>query len=181
LDYKVEFLNSYLENRQPFYRPAQIILLRHAEKPAEGPFLSELGQRRANLLPLLFKQHPLLIAFGSPVAIFAASPKNIGSSIRSIQTMIPLAKDLKITINEDFKKYEITKLIDSILRTPNFHGKTIIICWERSRLPLIAKVLGAKNTPLIWSKESYDRCWILKLSDKNDPEYLEIIQNFDLN
>jgi hypothetical protein len=56
LDYKEEFLNSdLLISKQPSYRPAQVILLRHAEKPLEGPFLSEQGQRRASMLPLIAK------------------------------------------------------------------------------------------------------------------------------
>jgi len=166
---------SHLES---IYRPAQIILLRHAEKPNEGIILSEQGYRRAKLLPLFFKQHPLLSTFGPPVAIFAAAPKKPGLSIRSIQTMIPLANVFNLNINENFTKNDIHQLVGTIFSTPAYHGKMIIICWDRSGIPVIAKLLGVNSSPLMWSKETFDRCWIINYAEKKFPAFLDIAQNF---
>jgi hypothetical protein len=54
-------------------RPAQIILFRHAEKPADkaNPHLSPEGARRARKLVGFLATNPVVNKYGKPVAIFA--------------------------------------------------------------------------------------------------------------
>jgi hypothetical protein len=53
--------------------PAQIILIRHADKPAdpEDPHLSRAGVQRAERLVSFITTDPAMTRFGLPVAVFA--------------------------------------------------------------------------------------------------------------
>jgi len=164
---------SHLES---IYRPAQVIILRHAEKPKEGPLLNEQGFKRAKMLPHFFKNYPLFATFAPIVAIFAAAPEKPGSSIRSIQTMIPLAFEFNLIINENFTKNNLHQLVSSIFSTPAYHGKLIVICLDRASIPVIAKLLGAVNSPQVWSKESFDQCWIIDYTGGGSPAFSIIAQ-----
>ena len=66
--------------------PAQILLMRHGEKPVVGNELSPQGWRRAQALPTLFSR-PELRRFGLPVGLYAMAPSHPGGSIRAIETL----------------------------------------------------------------------------------------------
>src|SRR5438128_97023 len=88
----------------PARYPKQVLIIRHAEKPPEDDpsvHLSPRGQQRAQALPELFnvsgtRPEP----FPTPDFVFAA--RNSGQSHRSVETVQPLAKALKLTINRDY-------------------------------------------------------------------------------
>src|SRR5687768_12383424 len=82
--------------------PAQILLIRHAEKPESGPELSSVGWERARALPTLFRR-PEFKKSGSPVALIAMAPKDKDGSVRSIQTLKYVADEFNLTINSDYK------------------------------------------------------------------------------
>src|SRR5947207_1437256 len=81
-------------------RPAEIILLRHAEKPPDesNVHLSATGKERAHALVQLFTNTPALTTNGLSVALFAARPLSRGHSKRPVETLEPLAKYLKLHI-----------------------------------------------------------------------------------
>ena len=157
------------------YRPAQIILLRHAEKPPLGPELNEKGFKRAQLLPTFFISHPTLIEFGDPAVIIAAIPDRIGGSIRSIQTVIPLANHYQLEINETFPKASEATLVSAIFSNPKWHNKTIVVCWNRQGLPLLSKLLGA-NAPSNWDKNGFDKFWVIRYIENHVPLFFEFQQ-----
>jgi hypothetical protein len=157
------------------YRPAQIILLRHAEKPPVGPELNKKGFQRAHMLPTFFISHPTLIEFGDPAVIIAAIPDRIGGSIRSIQTVIPLANHFQLEINENFPKAAETSLVAAIFSNPKWHNRTIVICWNRQGLPLLAHLLGAK-APSNWDKNCFDRFWVIRYIDNHVPLFIDFNQ-----
>lgn len=157
------------------YRPAQIILLRHAEKPKFGPELNDLGFKRAQLLPIYFNSHSTLTEFGSPTEIIAATPIRLGGSIRSIQTVIPLANHYQLEINENFSKSEITTLASAIFSNPQWHNKSIVICWNRQGLPHLAHLLGA-NCPSYWGKNCFNKFWVIRYNENHLPIFIELDQ-----
>ena len=163
-------------NTDALYRPAQVILLRHAEKPSSGPELSEIGFRRAQLIPHYFQTHSNLMEFGPPEAIIAASPSRVMGSIRSIQTVAPLASRFELPVNDRFKKDEIAPLASALFNTPRWHNRTVVVCWNRQGLPELAQKLGA-NAPIYWDKNCFNKFWIIRYKDELAPQFFEIHQD----
>ena len=146
--------------------PAQILLIRHAEKPTqgdEGSELSEQGWQRARLLPTLFQNRPELAKLGRPAALFAMAPQNEGGSIRAIQTLKFVAETFNLPINSETKRDDFHQMILAIQKDSKLDGQFVVICWERKVLTDIAADLGVKNPPHLGS-DQFDRAWLLSFS-----------------
>jgi hypothetical protein len=63
--------------------PAQVIIIRHAEKPEDGNELSLEGRERAAALAPYFLANLDLLEFGPPVAIYAQAQKRLYMTIRA--------------------------------------------------------------------------------------------------
>lgn len=155
-----------------FSAPAQVIIIRHAEKNEYGSELSEQGFRRAQALVKFFQTVPAVTRYGTPAAIYAAAPKNEDSSIRSIQTVTPLARALRIDINADFTRGQTHKLARAIMEEPAYEGRMVLICWQHGNIPNVIRYLAEYNNsgqavlnslPYEWPDEAFDRVWILDL------------------
>lgn len=150
---------------QTLSMPAQIILMRHGEKPEEGDELSEQGWARAKALPNLFDRKELK---SKPFALFAMKRKSKSDgSIRPIQTLKYVSEKFNLTINTPFKKDQVIDLVQQIRNDSNLNEKTIVICWEHKVLRDIARELGL-NSPPDWSGDVYDRLWLLNFSASGD-------------
>ncbi len=157
---------------QAFAAPAQVIFIRHAEKPENGSELSEKGWKRAEALVWFFQTSPAVTQRGTPFAIYAAAPKNEDSSIRSIQTVTPLANALNKKINTDFTRGQTHKIAVDIMENPAYTGKMVLVCWQHTNIIEIVRELaeysGAApdaqvSLPAAWPDQSFDRVWILDL------------------
>jgi hypothetical protein len=145
--------------------PAEIIILRHAEKPATGSELNERGWQRARALPDLFLRDPRLLEHGHAVAIYVGAPAKAGGSVRSIQTMEPTAQALRLTLHQEITRDEIDRLAKALLKDPAYNGKTVVVCWEHKKIPGMLKALGCMTGPDFWADEVYDRLWVLDFAD----------------
>src|SRR5947209_13654180 len=112
-------------------QPAQIILIRHAEKPAdpEALHLSKEGRKRAKALVPFLTNSPALTQHGLPVALFAAQPTKHGHGLRTQETIAPLAKALHLKIETPFLSENYPALAKLILNNPKYEGKAVLICW----------------------------------------------------
>ena len=153
--------------------PAQIILIRHGEKPAHGNQLDEQGFARARALVGYFKANPAVTAYGTPVAIYAMKPKGPNGSVRPIQTVTPLAEALNLPVISDFLKDDATGLVTAILGNKAYDGKMVLICWEHNAIPdIVSALASAAGTadgvqdalPGSWDGDAFDRTWILDFS-----------------
>jgi hypothetical protein len=153
-----------------FAAPAQVILIRHAEKPEAGPELNEQGVRRAQALVKFFKSEPAVRRYGAPAVIYAAAPKNEDSSLRSIQTVTPLARALGLRIDDSFTRGQTNKLVREIMENPAYDGRMVLVCWQHVKLVDAALALAEYNNspkavhaaiPQVWPDEAFDRVWIL--------------------
>ena len=160
----------------PTLTPAQIVIIRHAEKPESGNELSESGQQRAHLLPIYFNTNEILTDFGKPAAIFAAAPRKIGDSIRCIQTVIPLATNLNLEINQNFTKKNIHDLEEYVMSNPFYFDRTVIICWDHLGIPTMARLFGAMGSPVVWDKNVYDRTWIIRFGRNEATRFINFPQ-----
>jgi hypothetical protein len=138
--------------------PAQILIIRHAEKPLTGPNLSPEGEARANALIGFFQKDPRMLQYGLPVAIYAASPTKEDGSLRSIETVEPLAKALNLPIHEEFNKDEYADAAAEILNDVEYEGRMVLLSWEHKVIPSLAEALGIENAPQ-WPSNTFDRVW----------------------
>jgi phosphohistidine phosphatase SixA len=101
-------------------RPAQIILIRHGEKPADpnDPHLSREGIQRAERLVSFITTHPAMTGFGLPVAVFATRTTKRGNSQRTQETVAPVAKALKVPVQTPYRGEDYSALAKLILATP---------------------------------------------------------------
>ena len=137
--------------------PAEVMIVRHGEEPKDGPHLDDRGRARAEGLVSLF-QNP----FGVPTSIFAA--KSSKQSERPVETCEPLAKSLKMTIDERFDEQEYKKVAKSILESSKHSGGHIVVCWKRETMSQLAAALGVANPPAEWPAEQYDHIWRVTFS-----------------
>jgi hypothetical protein len=147
---------------KPSPYPKLVLLVRHAEKPLpDEPFsahLTPLGQERARALPALFKASGARPRpFPTPDFLFAA--QDTDKSHRPVETIAPLAKFLKLPVNQEYQTAETKKLADAILGNPKYAGKIVLVSWRHSKIPELARAFGATNAPAKWQGSVYDRVW----------------------
>ncbi len=161
-----------------FASPAQVVLIRHGEKPDQGNDLSEVGYQRAKLLPNFFNTNAIVKEFGPPIAIYAMAPSEEDGSLRPIETVTPLAESLdpKLDIQKEYKKKDIEPLVSDILSNKSYEGHMVVICWEHHMIPKIVKQFGWKNAPQ-WDDNVFDRAWVLGFTDDQVSSFQNIPQN----
>lgn len=158
--------------------PAQVIIIRHAEKPVTGQSLSLKGRERAAALVPYMLNTPELLRFGPPAAIYVpAAPKETDSR-RSLETVQGLSETLKIPYNDRYEVDDYRAMVNEVKANPAYVGKTILICWEHHVIPEIARALGSLMAPARWPGEIFDRTWVItfqptgKSSFQNLPQRL---------
>jgi len=142
--------------------PAQVIFLRHAEKPDSGTELSERGRARAQALATLFTHDPRVLEHGPAVAVFVMKPAKY-SSIRAVETMFPTGQALHVPLKNNYFREDIDGLAHALLNPKKYNGGTVIVCWEHNQIPEMLKALGWTEGPPRWRDQDYDRLWILDL------------------
>lgn len=150
-------------------RPAQIILLRHAEKPADpdDSHLSPAGVKRAEQLVTFIMKDPGMSRFGSPVAVFASQTTKHDNGQRSQETVAPLAKALKLPVQTPFRSNNYAALARQILANPAYAGKTVLICWTHEEIPKLAAALGVEPRPKKWKDSVFDRVYVISYQGGN--------------
>lgn len=144
-------------------RPAQLILLRHAEKPANEADinLSERGRERAQGLVGFFTTNPAVTNRGLPAVLFAPLVTHRGHSRRPSETLEPLAKQLRLPVQTPYLAADYGRLAQHVLTNAEYDGKTVVICWVHEYLPELAATLGVNPMPPRWKDHVFDRVWII--------------------
>ncbi len=144
-------------------RPAQIILFRHAEKPAgnANPHLSPEGVRRARKLVGFLATNPVVNKYGRPAAIFATKTTKDDDGQRTQETVAPAAAALKLVVQTPFLGKDYKQLAKLILGNPAYAGKTVVICWNHEVMPEFAAELGVSPQPPAWKAKEYDQVYAI--------------------
>jgi hypothetical protein len=164
-----------------FAVPAQIIVIRHGEKPAQGNSLSQKGRERAGALPSYFLETPDFIKYGLPVAIFAMNPSAADPSMRSIETMKPLSAVLQIPVQTQYPLKQEEALAQYILTNTQYNGKTVVICWEHVLLPDLIYHLGVLPRPNPYPDDQYDLTWVITYENPTAPALQVLCQKLMFN
>jgi hypothetical protein len=151
----------------PRLPPAQIILIRHAEKPAdqEDPHLSRAGVTRAARLASFITTDPTMTRFGVPVAVFATRTTKRGNGQRTQETVAPLARALRLPVQTPVLSRNYAALAKRILANPAYAGKCVLICWNREEISQLAGALGVTPAPPKWNEGVFDRVYIISYRD----------------
>ena len=157
-----------VSGQSPVRRPAQIILIRHAEKPADedDPHLSAAGTQRAGRLVAFVKTNPAMTRFGLPVAVFATQTTKHDNGQRTQETVAPLARALKLPVRTPFLGEDYAALAKLILGNRAFAGKTVLICWNHEELPQLAAALGVTPEPSKWKGDVFDLVYVITYQGK---------------
>lgn len=131
-----------------------IIFVRHAEKTVDAsddPSLSPAGERRAAELARQMVDADVVAGVD---ALYVTEFK------RTRETVEPLAKALKLDINE-YDSDDTEEVLETILRT--YKGKIILVVGHSDTLPVLIANLGAsKNVPPIAENE-YDNIYLISI------------------
>jgi hypothetical protein len=157
--------------------PAQVIIIRHAEKPDEGNELSLRGKERAAALVPYFLGTDDVLQFKAPAAIYAQAPKKATSSIRSLETVQPLATALNLTVNQTFARDEYKNMVQEIMHNKDYDGRMVLICWEHKVIPEMAAEFGAEHAPKTWRGRDFDRTWVITFRPDKKPEFDDVPQH----
>jgi hypothetical protein len=144
-------------------QPAQVLIIRHAEKPSEksAVSLSLKGQERAMAFVPFFTQTPELIYQGLPTALFAAKIGPGEFSQRTLETITPLSTYLKVLPDAHYAKWDYADLAQEVLTNLKYQKKTVLICWDHEYIPRMAAALGVYPEPPPWPENVFDRVWII--------------------
>lgn len=140
-------------------RPDQVIIIRHGEKPKQGDDLSLKGRERAAALAPFFLDGDKQ----TPVAIFAQGVSDKRHSRRHIETVAPLARELKLNV-KTYDHDDYSQMVKEILTKPEYDGKVVLICWQHKAVADLATAFGVANPPN-WRDDTFDRLWIITLKD----------------
>jgi hypothetical protein len=147
--------------------PAIVFIIRHAEKPLDDKSgdLSPQGFKRAGVLPYLFLPLPGSTApprLPRPDALFASDAS--GKSNRPMETIMPLAQALHLTISHDFIDRETAGVAKQVM-SGKYAGKVVLICWHHGEIPHLAKAFGVEDAPKVWNDTVFDQIWKIQWVD----------------
>ncbi len=154
-----------------FATPAQVIIIRHGEKPTVGNTLSAPGYQRAAALAAFFQTNPQVLRFGVPYAIFAQKQKNDDNSIRPIETITPLAQALGLSVHTPFVRQDFKQLVDLILKEPQYQGKMILVCWEHCEISEMTESFGITPAPPTYPNDRFDLLYIITFPKTGTPSF----------
>jgi len=163
----VAVLPTPVPTHSPAPGPAQIILIRHAEKPADpkDPHLSRAGVRRAERLVSFVTTDPAMTRLGLPVAVFATRTTKHDDGQRTQETVAPLARALKLPVQTPYLGKDYAALAKLILANPAYAGKTVLICWNHEEIPRLAAALGVSPVPPKRKERVFDRVYVISYHD----------------
>jgi hypothetical protein len=157
-------------------QPAQVILIRHAEKPPEGHDLSLKGRERAAALAPFFLGAPEVLTYKTPAAIYAQAVTKEDRSRRPIETVTPLAKALMLDLITRYGHSDYPQMAKDVLANPDYKGKMVLICWEHKVIPDMAKAFGVKDAPAKWHGETFDRLWVITFNADGTTTFRDLPQ-----
>ncbi len=154
-----------------YANPAQVVIVRHAEKLSSGVEVSPQGCERAFLLTQFFSTNSVVNKYGSPVAFYAARPKHADSSIRSEQTLAPSASQSGLNILDPYVRDQYQPVVDEISSTHAYDGKTVVMAWEHDSIPVLAQTFGVKlnSSTKSWPDMVFDEAWVIDFTGKKNP------------
>lgn len=140
---------------------ATVVIVRHGEKPDEGPGLSPQGEARAKAYVGYFEHLSLDgTPFRPDTLVASADSKN---SARERLTLEPLAQALGLPIDQRFADKDVKQLAHAL--AGEGYGKSVLIAWHHGELAKLIEALGADPAKLLpdgrWPDDVFN--WVVVL------------------
>jgi hypothetical protein len=139
-----------------------VLIIRHAENPANGHGLSPRGEERAEAYKNYFLNFTVDSKRLEPNAVVVAADSK--QSHRPRLTVEPFAKAAKLPIDNRFANKQPADLAAGL--RANYQGKVILVCWHHGQIPDLLRALGAAPETLLpkgkWPRDVYD--WVIMVS-----------------
>ena len=174
----------------PEAEPRKIMLIRHAEKPNDGPpfgvkedgtvnkhSIVVRGWQRAGALVQFFANptHPTIatpdMIFAATTTLSTAVKPEDAKSLRPQETIGPVAAKLGCPRNADISVGDEPRLIAALRRTPG----VVLVAWEHKRIPAIASAFA--SVPHAWSDDVFDVVWVLDRRPDGAYDFSVVQQN----
>lgn len=168
------FLTLGILSSSLFATPAQVILLRHGEKPSSGDSLSPTGFERAAMLASYFTGS-LPFSMSPPVALYAQRSSTNHTSTRPVQTIAPLANAWQLPLYSSYSEDDYKQMVDDIVANNDYEGKMVMICWSRDHLGDIASKFGVQDAPT-WPSGVYNHLWIITFDGNTVSSFQNLLQ-----
>lgn len=141
--------------------PTTFILVRHAEKAADGsrnPALTAMGHQRALALARLFSQRPVNAVYSSNYS-------------RTLETARPLATQNKLEI-QLYEPHKKQPLLESLKK--EFPGKTVAIIGHSNTIPAaVNHLLGEERLQELGESE-YDKVFVVTVNPQGEGHLLSL-------
>ena len=157
---------TLVANAQEGPKNSVILIVRHAENPANGHGLSPRGEERAKAYVNYFENFTVDSKRLEPQAVVVAADSK--HSHRPRLTVEPFAKAANLPIDNRFADKQPADLATEL--RANYQGKVILVCWHHGQIPALLRALGVAPETLLpggkWPRDVYD--WVIMLSfDEN--------------
>ena len=157
---------TLVANAQEGPKNSVILIVRHAENPANGHGLSPRGEERAKAYVNYFENFTVDSKRLEPQAVVVAADSK--HSHRPRLTVEPFAKAANLPIDNRFADKQPADLATEL--RANYQGKVILVCWHHGQIPDLLRALGAAPETLLpngkWPRDVYD--WVIMVSfDEN--------------
>ena len=146
---------------EPPLANAVVLIVRHGEKPADGPELAPAGQERARQYVGYFEHFTV---DGKPVHIdYLIATADSKHSFRERLTLTPLSQATHIPIDTRFKNKDVDDLASALSTEKT--GKVILICWHHEKIADMLTALGVDPSTVIpggkWPGSVFN--WVIEL------------------
>ncbi len=160
------FSPIFIADAQEGPKNAVVLIIRHAEDPANGHGLSPRGEERAKAYINYFQNFTIDGKRREPEAVLVAADSK--QSHRPRLTVEPFAKAANLPIDNRFANKQPADL--AVELRANYQGKVILICWHHGQIPALLRALGADPETLLpngkWPRDVFD--WVIMVSfDEN--------------
>jgi hypothetical protein len=138
-----------------------ILIIRHAEKPLNGPSLSATGQIRAQAYVDYFQNFTVAGKRLELDYLIAAADSD--ESRRPRLTLEPLSQALRLSLHTDIKDKDYEKVVHEVNSKKHHHA--FLICWHHGEIPGLLQAFGIDPGTLLpdskWPDDQFG--WVLQL------------------
>jgi hypothetical protein len=168
-------ISSAIQPALALAMPTEILIIRHGEKPASGPDLSDQGWERARALPQLF-QRPEFQKFGPPAALYGFGPDKQDGAMRGIETLQFVGQAFGLPVISSFLRGQEQDLVQAIQNDSSLNGKFVVICWEHHSMTPLAADFGVNPAPT-YPGDRFDRAWLLTFNGNQLASFQDLPQH----